>query len=48
MGCVQLAGVQDNVFDEIGFMLAVWGYGEFGHWDEFINDGNVDDERSVI
>ena len=48
MGCVQLAEVQDNVFDEIGFVLAVRGYGEFGRWDEFINDGNVNNERSVI
>ena len=48
MGCVQLAEVRDNVFDEFGFMLAFWGNGEFGCWDEFINDGDVDDERSVI
>jgi len=48
MGCVQFAEVQDNVFDEIGFMLAVWGYGKFESRDEFINDGNVNDERSVV
>ena len=27
MGCVQLAEVWDNVFDEFGFMLVFWGLG---------------------